>query len=104
MYATRQAFDCLEAFREGAYEALCCRVLESGGYMVQTPGYFVAFVVQEEVAHVLFACGDFRGLLAFASAAVGLYGVRRVRWERSLVGKHKGIHEYDIFALTRDYE
>lgn len=99
MNATRQAYDFLEAHREGSYEELCCAVLELGGYMVQTPGYFVAFVVQAQVAHVLFACGDLRGLLAFARAAVWLYGVRRLRWERSLVGKHAGCHEYDILTL-----
>lgn len=101
MHATAQAFRFLEDHATYSYEELCAAVLDAGGYMVQTPDYFVAFTVCEREALVLFACGNLRGLIAYARMAGKLYGFDRVTWTRSLVNKRVDYKTYDLLHLTK---
>ena len=96
MNAVEQAYGLLGAER---FEGLCLEVLCTGGTLVQDSEFMIGFVVQDRVAHVLFACGDLRRIIRFAKANKGVFGYERACWVRSLVGKHEDMRFYDIDRL-----
>ena len=101
MNATKQAYDFLEAHREGSYEELCCTVLALDGCMVQDATFFLAWIPEDggRVAHVLFALGDIRKMTAYIKAMASIHGIDSVKWERSIVGKHESAHVFKISNL-----
>ncbi len=101
MNATHQAYEHLEGQHEGLYGELIEHVLDRGGYLIQSPRYFVAYYVEDGVAHVLYACGSMKELLRFARDNAASMGVEHIGWERSLVGKHKSYNIYSMDKLCR---
>lgn len=99
--ATEQAYRMLEEHRAGMYEELVGYVLLHGGVLVQSRLMFAAFVVEDGVAHVLFACGCLPALMKYAEVNAVLYGYTKVSWERSLVGKHRETKVYDLKKLCQ---
>lgn len=101
MNATQQAYEQLESKREGLYGELIEAVLDLGGYLIQTPGYFAAFHIKDGEAHVLYACGNMRELLRYAADNADALGIESVGWERGLVGKHEDYKRYTLNQLCR---
>ncbi len=101
MSAVRQAFAFLEANHEGGYESLVDEVYCRGGVLVETPEFFLAFVVQERVAEVIFACGNLRRLLGWAHANRDFFVFDAVEWTREICGKHTQKHRYSMNSLRR---
>lgn len=96
MNPTQQAYELLG---EDAYTALCLEVLCTGGTLVQSEEFMLAFRVEHGVAHVLFACGSLKKILRFARENKGVFGYTRASWVRSLVGKHEDLRTYYIDRL-----
>ncbi len=97
-----QAYEFLEAAEPGGYERMLNDLYDCGGTLVENPEFFLAFVVRERVAMVVFACGNLRKLLAFAHANKAVFGYEAVEWARQLCGnKHKSFHRYSMKQLRR---
>lgn len=101
MNAGCEAYAFLEARYTGGYSQLVQDVLNAEGVLIQEPRAFIAAVVQGEVAHVIFACGDLPRVMRHAVALAPVFGFSRVRWERELCGKRKGCKVYTIEQLKR---
>lgn len=101
MNASDKAYDFLEEFYTGGYCQLVEDVLNARGLLVQDDDMFGAAVIRDGECHVIFACGNLRKLLRFCLAVSGLYGVERVKWERTLCGKHEESRTYTLEQLKR---
>lgn len=101
MNIPQRAFEFLEAHREGGYTGLICEIFEADGVIVQTPEFFLAFIVRSRVAHIVFACGSVRRMLEWAHANAGFFAADAVEWTREIVGKHCAVHRYDFKTLRK---
>lgn len=90
-----------ELLGEDDYTRLLEAVLGRGGVVVQSPSFFLAFVVEDATAVVWFACGELRELLGFARANAAVFGFSRVGWNREWAGKHRQMNFYSIEQLRR---
>lgn len=99
MNAAVAAWDWLEAKEPGLYEGMVASVLEQGATLVQDADFLLAFKAEGGCAHVLFAYGSLRKIVAFAHANAGVWGYERVSWERTLCGKRNRTNIYKLNRL-----
>lgn len=99
--ASSAAYAWLEKKNAGAYSRLIEHVLDTNGYIFQSPRCFIAFRVDGTTVFCLFAYGDMKEIIRFTGGFCRAYGLDKVAWTRDIAGKHKKINTYSVERFTK---